>query len=50
MRVRVTVTLDIDAEAWSSIYGTDTAPTAVRRDVQEWAFHHLTQAVKDAQS
>ena len=34
MKVRVTVTLDIDPEAWDMNYGTGTTPAAVRADVQ----------------
>ncbi len=40
MKVRVTVTLDVDADAWATEYGLNLED--VRADVKEHAAHSLT--------
>jgi hypothetical protein len=47
MKVRVVVTLDIDPEAWESNYGVSGA-SAIREDVQAWAFHLLHDAADES--
>ena len=46
MKVRVTVTLDIDPDAWESNYGVSGA-SAIREDVRSWAFHLLHDAADE---
>lgn len=36
MKVRITLTVDIDPEAWDMNYGTGTDPAAVRADVKTY--------------
>lgn len=45
MKVKVSVTLDIDPQAWMEIY--DVERGQVRADVNEWAFHLLHAAAQD---
>ena len=45
MRVKITVTLDIDPQAWMDTY--DVSRTEVRADVNEWALHLLRAAASD---
>lgn len=45
MRVKVTMTLDIDPQAWMDTY--DVERHEVRADVNEWGYHLLTQAAQD---
>lgn len=45
MKVRVTVTLNIDAEAWETNYGVSGA-AAIREDVQTWAHSLLHDAAQ----
>lgn len=43
MKVRVTVTLDIDQEAWALTYGLEAKDvTAIRQDVVRWVTHTIT--------
>lgn len=43
MRVKITMTLDIDPEAWDQTYGTGSSAAAVREDVREHALYTLTE-------
>lgn len=43
MKVKVTMTFDIDPEAWNMTYGTGAKAADVRADVREHAFHTLTE-------
>lgn len=46
MRVRTTVTLDIDPEAWAEAYGVE--PGEVGRDVQLWAAVTLVEQARES--
>lgn len=48
MKVKVSFTVDIDPEVWDANYGTGTAAAAVRKDVQEYAYHTLTEHIREA--
>ncbi|MFD7164908.1 hypothetical protein [Streptomyces violascens] len=39
MKVRITITLDVDAEAWAHEYGLDRRD--VREDVKDYVGHHV---------
>ena len=45
MRVKVTMTLDIDPQVWMDTY--DVERSEVRNDVNEWAYHLLREAAQD---
>lgn len=45
MRVKVTMTLDIDPQAWMDTYGVERHE--VRADVNEWGYHLLREAAQD---
>lgn len=45
MRVKVTMTLDIDPEAWMDLYRVERSE--IRADVNAWGRHLLTQAAAD---
>jgi hypothetical protein len=45
MKVRITVTVDIDPEAWTTDYGV-TDQTAIRDDVREWATNLVTEQLQ----
>lgn len=45
MKVNVSVTLDIDVDAWMTDYGIERAE--VRADVQTWGKHLLIMAASD---
>ncbi|MFE9381767.1 hypothetical protein ACFYMO_00800 [Streptomyces sp. NPDC007025] len=44
MKVRITLTLDIDPEAWSLAYGTTTEAAAVREDVRSYVLNSVQGA------
>ncbi|WP_330478690.1 hypothetical protein OG301_26800 [Streptomyces platensis] len=45
MKVRVTLSLDIDLEDWSLAYGTDPKdPAAVRENVKEYVLNAIQQS------
>lgn len=41
MKVRVNVTIEVDAEAWAEEYGCE--PSEVRADVKRWATNRLDE-------
>jgi hypothetical protein len=45
MKVRITVTVDINPEAWTTDYGI-TGQTAIRDDVREWAINLVTEQLR----
>lgn len=47
MKVRVTVTLDVDPEAWTLNYGIE-GRSAIAADVREWAHNLLHQAASES--
>lgn len=48
MKVRVTVTVDIDAESWDLNYGIPAdRPDAIRADVREYVQNLVTQHLHD---
>lgn len=42
IKVRIEVTVEVDVDAWSSVYGID--PAKVREDVREYAWNQLDGA------
>ena len=41
MKVRVTLTLDINGDEWAETYGTDMAQTAIARDVRNYVLYSI---------
>lgn len=41
MKVRIALTVEVDAEDWASTYGIDADAATVREDVREWTKHML---------
>lgn len=37
MKVRIELTVEVDAEGWASTYGIDSGAASIRKDVREWA-------------
>lgn len=37
MKVRIELTVEVDAEGWASTYGTEPDAASIRNDVREWA-------------
>lgn len=46
MKVRVTVTLDVDEESWAMNYGIE-GKAEIREDVKNHANHTLTETFRD---
>lgn len=44
MRVRLTVTVEVDPAEWAAEYGTDSSAKAVREDVRTYFHTHLNGA------
>ena len=44
MKVRITLTIDVDREAWSDIYGNGDAATEVREDVRSYVLEQIHQS------
>lgn len=37
MKVRIELTVEVDADGWASTYGVEPDAASIRKDVQEWA-------------
>lgn len=48
MKVKIEFTIDIDPEIWDLNYGTGTDAKAVREDVKRYAFHTITEHIREA--
>lgn len=46
MKIKVTLTLDIDPEAWTENYGVESAEE-IREDVQSYAHNVITEQLRD---
>lgn len=44
MKVRITLTLDIDPDAWNTIYGAGEERAAVREDVKSYVLNAIQQS------
>ena len=44
MKVRITLTIDVDRESWSDMYGTTDAATEVREDVRSYVLNQIQQS------
>ena len=44
MKVRISLTVEVDAEGWDMDYGTGTSAKAVREDVQAWVVNTILQS------
>lgn len=44
MKVRVTLTIDVDRESWSTIYGTTEGANEVRDDVRSYVLNQIQQS------
>lgn len=44
MKVRITLTIDVDRESWSVIYGTTDAATDVREGVRSYVLNQIQQS------
>jgi hypothetical protein len=44
MKVVVVLEIDVNPQAWSDVYGTDTAAAATRTDVKDYVLNQVAQS------